>query len=91
MNIDGNNIQRTSIDGVTEIEITVGSAGEQGTDKMARGHFFVLVRGQKIGIYRNKRIRYEPTGNNDELKAAAVKGVFDSLTEIRAPVNEIIA
>lgn len=83
MNIDGNIIRTDSIDGVTEIEITVGGVHE-GTDKMARGKFEVLVRGQRLAIYRNKKFP------SDGDKAVAVKAVRDALTEIWDPIKAVI-
>lgn len=84
MNIDGNIIRTDSIDGVTEIEITVGGVHE-GTDKMARGKFQVLVHGQRLDITRGKRFP------SDGDKAAAVKVVRDQLTEIWDPIKAVIS
>lgn len=85
MNIDGHTVRIDSIDAVTEIEVTVGGVNE-GTDKVARGHFDVLIRGQKLTISRAKRF-----GSSDEpLKKASVKEVRESLTALRDPIIAVI-
>lgn len=86
MNIDGHSVRIDSIDAVTEIEVTVSGVHE-GTDKMARGQFDVLIRGQKLSIYRSKRF----ASNDEPLKKASVKTVRDALTEIRTPIVALIA
>lgn len=85
MNIDGNDIRMSSIDGVTEIEVKLGGVNE-GTDKMARGSFDILVRGNRVKIYRSERctsdkvagqeacahVRYELDG----VRAKIIKAIF---------------
>lgn len=85
MNIDGHTVRIDSIDAVTEIEVTVRGV-QEGTDKVARGQFDILIHGQKLSIARAQRF----AGHDEPKLKAAVKGVRDALTEIRDPVIAVI-
>lgn len=78
--IDGHDIRPEAIDAVTEAEITLGGVSE-GTDKMARAKFDILVRGQRITIYRAKRSQHEKAASD-----AAVADVRKAIIAVRESV-----
>lgn len=84
MKIDKHDVRTDSIDGVTEITLSSGDVHE-GTDRMARGSFEVLVRGQRLRVYRAKRCRNEKV----EI-AAAINAIFDQLDAIRQEVVGVL-
>lgn len=86
MNIDGHAVRIDSIDAVTEIEVRVVGVCE-GTDRIARGQFDVLIRGQKLTISRSKRFET----NDEPLKKVSVKEVREVLIAIRDPIIAVIA
>lgn len=84
MNIDGNEVRVGAIDAVTTIEVIFTDVHE-GTDKIARGSFDVVVRGARITIRRTKRCMRD---TSEVQKAESfVRGVLE---QIRAPIVAVL-
>lgn len=83
MEIDGNRVRIEAINAITEPQYTLSGVNE-GTDKIARGAFEVLLPGQKLTIGRWKRCR-----SDDEAKAEAMAAVRADLNKIWKSVVDL--
>lgn len=84
MRVDGNDIRPASIDAVTDIEYKIDSAYE-GTSKIVRGHFEILLRGSRIKVHRGLRCRDEKEDRDE-----AMKIIRTQLEELRTTVTTML-